>query len=134
VSKVYHRRGEQVVAFRSTSLEVPTGDYVAIVGPSGSGKTTLLSMLGGMLSPDEGQIWLDGTPVFDCPVAARASLRRDKIGFVFQTFNLVPYLSAIENVQVPLYLAGVPKREQLERATALLERVGLGERMNHKPS
>lgn len=134
VSKVYRRRGEEVVAFQSTSLEIAAGDYVAIVGPSGSGKTTLLSMLGGMLSPDTGQIWVDDTSLYECSVPERAALRRDKIGFVFQTFNLVPYMSAVENVQVPLYLSGVPKNQQRDRAVALLERVGLGERLHHKPS
>jgi putative ABC transport system ATP-binding protein len=133
VSKTYRRRGEEVVAFRSASLEIPSGDYVAIVGPSGSGKTTLLSMLGGMLSPDQGQIWLDGTSLYECSVVARAALRREKLGFVFQTFNLVPYLSAVENVQVPLYLAGMRPHEQRAKAVALLERVGLGSRLNHKP-
>ncbi|REK17437.1 MAG: ABC transporter ATP-binding protein [Planctomycetota bacterium] len=133
-SKIYRRRGEQVVAFRPTSLEISTGDYVAVVGPSGSGKTTLLSMLGGMLSPDEGQIWIDGTSIYAGSVTARASLRRDKIGFVFQTFNLVPYLTAIENVQVPLCLAGVHKDDQHRHALGLLERVGLGDRLGHKPS
>ncbi len=134
VNKVYRRRGEEVVAFRSTSLEIAVGDYVAIVGPSGSGKTTLLSMLGGMLSPDAGQIWVDGTSVYECSTRDRSALRRDKIGFVFQTFNLVPYMSAVENVQVPLYLSGVSKTQQRERAVELLERVGLGERLHHKPS
>ena len=134
VTKVYRRRGEEVVAFQSAGLEIAAGEYAAIVGPSGSGKTTLLSMLGGMLSPDTGRIWVDGTSVYESSVAERAALRRDKIGFVFQTFNLVPYLSAVANVQVPLYLSGVPKHQQRERAVALLERVGLSDRLNHKPS
>lgn len=134
IAKVYSRRGHQVVAFRAASLEIKSGEYVAIVGPSGSGKTTLLSMLGGMLSPDTGHLWLDDAPVYDLSVPERTKLRREKIGFVFQTFNLIPYLTAVENVQVPLYLAGVPKAEQRERAVALLERVGLGERLDHKPS
>jgi len=133
IAKVYSRRGHQVVAFRAESLEIKSGEYVAIVGPSGSGKTTLLSMLGGMLSPDAGYVWLDDAAVYDLSVPERTKLRREKIGFVFQTFNLIPYLTALENVQVPLYLAGVPKVEQRVRAIALLERVGLGERLDHKP-
>ena len=133
VTKVYRRRGAQVVAFQSASLEIAKGDYLAIVGPSGSGKTTLLSILGGMLSPDAGRVWLDGKSLYETSVTRRARLRGEMIGFVFQTFNLVPYLTAVENVQVPLYLAGLSAADQRARATALLERVGLGDRLHHKP-
>lgn len=133
VTKVYSRRGRDVVAFRAASLEIPAGDYVAIIGPSGSGKTTLLSMLGGMLSPSTGRVCIDGSSLYDLSVAQRAHLRREKIGFVFQTFNLVPYLTAVENVQVPLYLSGVSPNDQRKRAVALLERVGLSDRLDHKP-
>ena len=133
VTKVYSRRGREVVAFHVTSLLIQPGDYVAIVGPSGSGKTTLLSMLGGMLSPSTGRVWFDGASLYDLSVGQRARIRREKIGFVFQTFNLVPYLTAVENVQVPLYLAGVPKKQQREQAITLLDRVGLGDRLDHKP-
>ncbi len=134
VTKRYTRRGSQVTALHTDSLTVATGSYVAVVGPSGSGKTTLLSMLGGMLSPTSGQIRLGDVSLYDLSVAERARLRREKIGFVFQTFNLVPYLTALENVQIPLCLSGVASREQRQRATELLERVGLAERMHHKPS
>jgi putative ABC transport system ATP-binding protein len=134
VTKTYSRRGNQVMAFRAESLEIAAGDYVAVVGPSGSGKTTLLSVLGGMLSPSTGQMCLDGVSLYDLSVADRTRLRREKIGFVFQTFNLVTYLTAVENVQVPLYLAGVAKNEQRERAESLLEQVGLSDRLDHKPS
>ncbi len=134
VTKVYSRRGNKVTAFRAESLEVAAGDYVAVVGPSGSGKTTLLSVLGGMLSPSTGQVRFDDVSLYDLSVTDRTRLRREKIGFVFQTFNLVNYLSAIENVQVPLYLAGIKKEEQRERAVALLKQVGLGDRLDHKPS
>jgi putative ABC transport system ATP-binding protein len=133
VSKIYARRGQQLTAFEAASLEIAAGAYVAIVGPSGSGKTTLLSVLGGMLSPDSGSVWLDGASLYTLPIAERTRLRRSKIGFVFQTFNLVSYLSAIENVQVPLYLAGVPAEEQREKAARLLARVGLADRVDHKP-
>lgn len=133
VTKEYSRRGKSIQAFCGQSLEIPTGDYVAIVGPSGSGKTTLLSMLGGMLSPSMGTIWIDGVSLYDLSIAHCAKLRRDKIGFVFQTFNLVPYLTAVENVQVPLFLAGASKRQQRGQAIALLEQVGLEDRLNHKP-
>lgn len=134
VTKVYSRRGAEVRAFQAPSLDISRGDYVAIIGPSGSGKTTLLSILGGMLSPNSGRVWIDGQSLYDMTVSERTQFRRAKIGFVFQTFNLITYLSALENVQVPLYLAGLPRNEQRARACALLDRVGLGDRLDHKPS
>ena len=134
ITKVYRRRQEEVVAFKATSLDIGLGEYVAVVGPSGSGKTTLLSMLGGMLSPDTGKVWFGGESLYDLPINERTRRRREQIGFVFQTFNLVPYLTALENVQVPLFLHGVSKSEQRDRAVALLEQVGLGNRIEHKPS
>ncbi len=134
VTKTYTRRGETVTAFRCDTLDIAMGDYVAIVGPSGSGKTTLLSMLGGMLSPDTGKVWFGGESLYDLPITERTQRRRERIGFVFQTFNLVPYLTALENVQVPLFLHGVAKSEQRDRAASLLEQVGLGNRIEHKPS
>jgi putative ABC transport system ATP-binding protein len=133
VSKTYSRPGSQVTALRADAMEIPAGSYVAIVGPSGSGKSTLLSMLGGMLSPTSGRVWLGDVSLYDLSVTERARLRRQKIGFVFQTFNLVPYLTAVENVQIPLCLSKVTNDEQVARAAALLERVGLSERLNHKP-
>ena len=134
VTKNYTRRGDTVTAFQCERLLIERGEYVAILGPSGSGKTTLLSILGGMLAPTTGQVWLDGASLYDHDVARRAALRRELMGFVFQTFNLVPYLTALENVQVPLCLAGRPAGEQRERAAALLERFGLAARLNHKPT
>ena len=133
VSKLYRRRQQEIVAFQADSLEIDAGEYVAVVGPSGSGKTTLLSLLGGMLSPDTGKVWLDGQSLYDLPVAERTRLRREQIGFVFQTFNLLPYLNAAENVQVPLLLNGTPPAEQRDRAVGLLEQVGLADRIDHKP-
>ncbi len=134
ITKVYRKRQQEVVAFKATSLDIGFGEYVAIVGPSGSGKTTLLSMLGGMLSPDSGNVWFEGESLYDLPINERTQRRRERIGFVFQTFNLVPYLTALENVQVPLFLRGANKAEQRDRAAALLEQVGLGNRIEHKPS
>jgi putative ABC transport system ATP-binding protein len=134
VSKQYARRDGTVVALRPTTLEVAAGDFVAVVGPSGSGKTTLLSVLGGMLAPTVGKVWLEGRSVYDLSVSARTRLRRERIGFAFQAFNLVPYLTALENVQVPLYLAGLPPAKQRSRALALLERVGLADRAGHRPA
>jgi len=134
VSKNYNHRSQAVAALRGTSVHIPKGDYVSVVGPSGSGKSTLLLILGGMLSPTEGQVFLDGESLYNLTPDQRAAVRRANIGFVFQTFNLVPYLTALENVQIPLYLAGADEGSQRERATALLERVGLADRVDHKPS
>lgn len=133
VVKSYVGRGRAVEALRVPELKVAAGDYVAIVGASGSGKTTLLSVLGGMLSPSSGRVQLDGVSLYDRTPDERARLRRDCIGFVFQTFNLVPYLSALENVQLPLYLSLMPPAQQRVRAAELLEHVGLGQRLGHKP-
>lgn len=133
VTKRYRRRQEEVVAFSTPDLTIKSGEYVAVVGPSGSGKTTLLSLLGGMLSPDSGKVELLGQSIYDLSVTERTELRRKMIGFVFQTFNLIPYLTARENVQVPLYLAGASGAGQGSRADELLEQVGLGNRLHHKP-
>jgi putative ABC transport system ATP-binding protein len=134
VSKTFVRRGAEVAGLRPTTLEVRAGEYVAVVGPSGSGKTTLLSVIGGMLAPTRGDVVLDGQSLYRMPVKDRTRLRGRRIGFVFQTFNLVPYLTALENVQVPLFLAGVPPRHQQNRAKAALARVGLADRILHLPS
>jgi putative ABC transport system ATP-binding protein len=134
VCKRYTHHEGDVAALRPTTLEIAAGEFIAVVGPSGSGKTTLLSILGGMLAPTAGQVWLDGQSVYDCTATERAALRRQKIGFVFQTFNLIPYLSALENVQVPLMLTASSAADQLHRAQKFLTRVGLEGRMHHKPS
>ena len=133
VSKKYLHRGQYVTALDNASVSIPKGDFVSLVGPSGSGKSTLLLMLGGMLSPTSGQVYLDDQSLYALSPNGRAELRKQKLGFVFQTFNLVPYLTALENVQVPLYLAGVEADAQRDQAMALLERLGLGERIHHKP-
>ena len=134
VSKTYTHRGRTVKALDNANLEVQNGDFIAVVGPSGSGKSTLLLMLGGMLSPASGRVLVDGQSLYDMGTDKRAELRRKKIGFVFQTFNLIPYLTAMENVQVPLLLTGVNERIQQERAASLLTRLGLADRLDHKPS
>ena len=132
--KDYKHRGQVVTAMDDMWLEIPQGDFVSVVGPSGSGKSTLLLSLGGMLSPTAGKVYLEGTSLYDLSPDARAEVRRKKIGFVFQTFNLIPYLTALENVQVPLLLAGIGEDEQKTRGAALLERVGLSDRSDHKPA
>ena len=134
VQKIYRRHGTSVTAFQCPALTIAEGEYAAILGPSGSGKTTLLSLLGGMLSPTQGRVWLGEQSLYDLSVAERARLRRDWLGFVFQTFNLVPYLTALENVQVPLCLAGLSAKEQRHRGEAMLERFGLRERLQHRPT
>jgi len=134
VCKEYNHRGRTITALDNTTFEIPEGDYVCIVGPSGSGKSTLLLVLGGMLSPSKGQVFLDGQSLYDLSPDKRANVRREKIGFVFQTFNLAPYLTVLENVQVPLFLSGVSEGDQKKKATTLLERVGLTDRLDHKPS
>ncbi len=115
-------------------LVLAAGERVFVRGPSGSGKSTLLSLLGGMLSPTSGRIWLDETSVYEQSVISRSTIRRERMGFVFQTFNLIPYLTALENVQVPLALNNVSPVNQVGLATAMLQRFGLGDRLNHKPS
>lgn len=133
VEQVYQRRSTRLVTLQVEHLEVSAGEFVAVLGPSGSGKTTLLSLLGGMLSPSCGHIWIADQRLTELTAQGRAALRRQKIGFVFQTFNLIPYLSALENVQAPLSLAGVPGDQQRTRAAALLVRLGMGDRLAHKP-
>ena len=133
VTKQYRHRGEYVTALDNASVTINRGDFVSVVGPSGCGKSTLLLMLGGMLSPTSGRVLLDGESIYDLNSDRRAGLRTRNVGFVFQTFNLVRYLTALENVQIPMYLAGLDEVGQQERAAYLLERVGLGDRLHHKP-
>jgi putative ABC transport system ATP-binding protein len=133
VSKTYQLRGKTVNALDDVSLEIERGEFVSVMGQSGSGKSTLLLVLGGMLSPASGRVMVDGKSLYEIHPEQRATVRKKTVGFVFQTFNLVPYLTALENVQVSLFLAGVDEQAQQQRATALLERMGLGDRIDHKP-
>jgi putative ABC transport system ATP-binding protein len=133
VSKTYQHRGQTVTALDNATIHIPRGDFVSVVGPSGSGKSTLLLMLGGMLSPSKGRILMQDQSIYDMNPTDRARLRREKVGFVFQTFNLITYLSALENVQIPLFLAKIDEEAQKQHAVALLKRVGLGDRLHHKP-
>ena len=134
VKKVYTRHNSEVTALRCDDLLIRESEFVAILGPSGSGKTTLLSILGGMMSPTEGQVWLNYESLYELSVEERARRRQEILGFVFQSFNLIPYLTARENVQVPLCIGGCCVKEQRERAEAMLSRFGLSERLHHKPS
>src|SRR4030042_4227681 len=125
VTKMYQLRGQPVVGLDNATLHIPRGDFVSVVGPSGSGKSTLLLMLGGMLSPSQGRVFLEWASACDLSLNDRAQLRREKIGFVFLTLNLVPYLSALENVQVPLFLSKTDEKTQKDRAAAPLARGGV---------
>jgi putative ABC transport system ATP-binding protein len=126
--------GESVVhAVRGVSFSLGRGKLIALQGRSGSGKTTLLTLLGGLERPTSGQVWIDGAEVTAMNEDALVELRRHRLGFIFQTFGLIPILSAAENVEVPLRLAGVERRVRAERARALLDMVGLGERAKHRP-
>lgn len=134
VKKVYTRHSTQVTAFHCDELVIGNNEFISILGPSGSGKTTLLSILGGMMSPTEGQVWLNEESLYELNVEERAKRRRELLGFVFQSFNLIPYLSALENVQIPLCIAGCCVEEQRQRAKEQLTQFGLKERLHHKPS
>lgn len=126
--------GETIVhALKATSLQIGRGQLVAVHGRSGSGKTTMLNLIGGLDRPSAGRVWIDGVEVTSLPESELVGLRRYKIGFIFQTFGLIPILSAAENVQVPLRLANMEVSERDERVRVLLELVGLGERARHRP-
>jgi putative ABC transport system ATP-binding protein len=124
----------QVHALAGASIQVDEGEFVAIIGPSGSGKSTLMNILGCLDRPTSGTYILDGTPVEELDDDGLALVRSRMIGFVFQSYNLLPRTSAIENVATPLLYQGVPKKERLLRARAALERIGLGDRLDHEPS
>ena len=134
VCKVYKHRKTPVTGLDNVSFSIAKGEFVAVVGPSGSGKTTLLVTIGAMLRPTSGTVHINERAVYSLPMAEMAELRRKQIGFLFQTFNLIPYLTAEQNVMAPLMLAKLPTDRQRVRATELLGRVGLGDRLDHKPS
>ncbi|MEM7410715.1 MAG: ABC transporter ATP-binding protein [Myxococcota bacterium] len=134
VHKHYRTGRLDVHALRGIDLRVDHGEYVTVMGPSGSGKTTLLEVLGCLSRPTEGHYRLDGAPVDAMEADAVARLRGRQIGFVFQSFNLLPRLSVVENVELPLSYAGTPRRERRERAQEALERVGLAQRAEHLPA
>ena len=123
---------EQVAALHDINLRVEQGDFLSIVGPSGSGKSTLLFIIGALMNPSAGEVLLRDENIYDTTPAYRSKLRLREIGFVFQTFNLIPYLSALDNVAVPAILTMKSKSEAFGRAKELLERFGLGARLDHK--
>jgi putative ABC transport system ATP-binding protein len=133
LEKIYKLGSRTIRALSDINLKVKRGDFVSIMGPSGSGKTTLLNILGCLDRPTSGKVILDGVDVTALPEKELYKIRRYKVGFVFQTFNLLPYLSALENVELPMEGTGKSKREMRERARELLKLVGLAEREDHKP-
>ena len=134
VNKRYETGGNTVNALRDVCLEVAKGDYVAFFGPSGSGKSTLLHLIGCLDRPTSGTYALDGIEVGSLGINQLAEIRNRKVGFIFQSFHLMPRLNALENVELPMRLARVSPNERRERAKALLARVGLAERMEHRPA
>jgi putative ABC transport system ATP-binding protein len=134
IQKVYKVGEEEVFALKTIDLDIFKGEYVALMGPSGSGKSTLMNILGCLDSFTKGQYILNGTDVSKMTENDLAEVRNKEIGFVFQTFNLLPRMSALENVALPLVYAGVNKKDRLERAEEVLVQVGLKDRMKHKPN
>ncbi|NLN28025.1 MAG: ABC transporter ATP-binding protein [Firmicutes bacterium] len=133
VSKVYDQLKQPVVALQETDLEIRQREFVSIMGPSGSGKSTLLHILGALDRPSTGTYLLEGVDITALKDKELARVRRDHFGFVFQSYNLFPELTAVENVEVPMIYAGVPARQRRARAKELLERLGLGHRLAHRP-
>ncbi|PRC42903.1 macrolide ABC transporter ATP-binding protein [Mycobacterium sp. ITM-2017-0098] len=134
VSKTYRRGDEQVRVLADFDFTLTAGEFVVVTGPSGAGKSTLLHIAGGLDAPDAGTVYVAGRDIWATRTGARAELRRRNLGFVFQFFNLVPMLTAAENVSLPLVLDGVPARQADARAKELLQRVGLGNRARHRPA
>jgi putative ABC transport system ATP-binding protein len=133
VSKVYHIGAVETQALSDVTLSIAEGEFTALVGPSGSGKTTLLQLIGCLDKPDRGTVNIQGQDVTRLSANQRADLRRERIGFIFQFFALIPVLTAYENVELPLLLSGVKPRERRERVVELLEAVGVSKRAGHRP-
>src|SRR4030042_2497809 len=134
VTKLYEIGDSQVHSLDSVSLKIEKGEFLSVIGPSGSGKSTLLYTMGGLLTPTKGEVTIQGTQIYQLTSRERARFRRENIGFIFQTFELLPYLTALENVMLPLHLAGVASPEQEEMDKEALAKVGLKKRACHKPT
>ena len=133
VRKVYHRDSQEIPVLDGINLEVPEGEFVALMGPSGSGKTTLLNLIAGIDRPTSGQVVVAGTDVAKLSESDLAKWRSQNVGFIFQFYNLIPVLSATENVELPLLLTRLSKKERRERAATALKVVGLADRAHHYP-
>ncbi len=134
VSKIYHLGGEEIRALDDVSLDIEAGEFISIIGPSGSGKSTLMQIVGCLDTPSKGTIKLDGTMIQDASPRQLAAIRNQKIGFVFQFFNLLPKLTVLQNVELPMVYGGVSGRDRRERAMQALELVSLANRSKHRPS
>src|SRR3954462_3917055 len=134
VSKIYHLGGEEIRALDDVSLDIEAGEFISIIGPSGSGKSTLMHILGCLDSPSKGTINLDDTMIHDASAAQLARIRNQKIGFVFQFFNLLPKLNVLQNVELPMIYSGISSKQRKERARAALDAVDLSNRSKHRPS
>jgi putative ABC transport system ATP-binding protein len=134
IRKVYAMGKVELEALRGIDLQIGENEFIAIMGPSGSGKSTLMNLMGCLDTPTSGEYFLEGQKVESLSPNELAEVRNKKVGFVFQNFNLLPYATAFENVEVPLIFGGVPTKKRKKRAMELLERVGLGERADHRPT
>jgi putative ABC transport system ATP-binding protein len=134
IRKTYVLGAQTVHALKKIDLEIQRGEYVALMGPSGSGKSTLMNVIGCLDTPSQGEYWLNDKEVSKMSDVDLSKVRNDEIGFVFQTFNLLNRLTALENVALPLVYAGIPLKERNERAAETLKKVGLGDRFHHKPN
>lgn len=133
VSKSYRRDSIEIPVLKNISIDVPTGEFLALMGPSGSGKTTLLNLIAGIDRPDSGQVFVHGTEIGVLGESSLAKWRSTHVGFIFQFYNLLPVLTAFENVELPLLLTSMTKKEKKEHVEAALNLVGLGDRMGHSP-
>ncbi len=134
IRKVYDTGKIEVEALKGIDLDIEAGEFISIVGPSGSGKSTLMNIVGCLDVPSDGTYELDGESVEGLSMSQLADIRNKKVGFVFQAFNLLPYATALENIELPMMFGKLPARERRKRATELLERVNLGDRLDHKPA
>ncbi len=134
LTRDYQVGAEVVHALRGVDLQIRRNEFVAVMGPSGSGKSTLMNLLGCLDTPTSGEYWLNGQKVSELDDDELARIRNKEIGFVFQTFNLLPRATALHNVELPLIYAGIPSKQRRQMAAAALERVGLADRMHHKPN
>ncbi len=134
LEKIYHSDATAVAALQNLSVSIEEGSFAGVMGPSGSGKSTLLTILGGLCKPTAGEVVVDGINLYQLSSERRADFRREYLGFVFQSFNLIPYLTAEENVMLPLAVKRIPRRQKQDMARQVLQKVGLAERVEHLPN